>query len=157
MSAHADSEYVVPFTTFNFLIEVSLGNAPGRAVCSANFSECDGLEATIETKTIREGGNNGTQIRLAGPLGYAMLTLKRGMTGDFGLWQWFRDTAANPRLRADARIVLLGADRRPRMSFAVYRCMPVKIKAPAFNAKEGGLAIEEMQIAYESFDLETEQ
>ena len=27
-------------------------------VCNAAFAECDGLEMTMEVKTIREGGNN---------------------------------------------------------------------------------------------------
>ncbi|MBO0779033.1 MAG: phage tail protein, partial [Ktedonobacteraceae bacterium] len=55
-----------PFTTFNFAVEI---NVPEIAdlptyLCDAAFSECDGLEMTMEVKTIREGGNNGKQIRL---------------------------------------------------------------------------------------------
>ena len=38
------------------------------ALCSAAFAECDGLEMTMDVKTIREGGNNGAQIRLTGPV-----------------------------------------------------------------------------------------
>ena len=37
-------------------------------VCNAAFSECDGLEMTMEVKTIKEGGNNAQLHRLAGPL-----------------------------------------------------------------------------------------
>jgi len=33
------------------------------------------------------------------------------------------------------------------------RCVPVKIKAPALNAKDGGIAIEELQLAYETLRL----
>ena len=73
------NDVVYPFTTFNFSVEI---NVPGIAtkVCSAAFSDCDGLEMNMEVKTIREGGNNGRQIRLAGPVNYGQLTLKRGMT-----------------------------------------------------------------------------
>ena len=55
-------------------------HVPGvsKQVCSAAFSECDGLEMTMEVKTIREGGNNGRQIRLTGPVSLRPLTLKRG-------------------------------------------------------------------------------
>jgi len=31
--------------------------------------------------------------------------------------------------------------------------LPIKIKAPSFNAKDGAVAIEEMQIAYKSFTV----
>jgi hypothetical protein len=34
------------------------------------------------------------------------------------------------------------------------RCLPVKIKAPALNAKDGLIAVEELQVAYESLELD---
>ena len=33
------------------------------------------------------------------------------------------------------------------------RCVPVKLKAPPLNAKDGAVAIEELQLAYESLRL----
>ena len=53
--------------------------SPTRS-CAGAFAECDGLELTIESRALREGGNNGVVHRLAGPAGYGQLTLKRGMT-----------------------------------------------------------------------------
>jgi phage tail-like protein len=131
-------------------------NVPGVSpkVCSASFAECDGLEMTMEAKTIREGGNNGKQIRLVGPVGYSQLTLKRGMTATFDLWDWFTAVLSNARLRADAEVVLLAADgQTERARFVLSRCLPVKLKAPALNGKDGMVAIEEMQLAYESLTL----
>jgi len=50
--------------------------------------------------------------------------------------------------------VLFAADgETERARFLLSRCMPVKIKAPAMNAKDGTIAIEEMQLAYESLTL----
>jgi phage tail-like protein len=138
-----------PFTAFNFAVEI---NVPGLTtkVCSAAFAECDGLEMTMEVKTIREGGNNARQIRLAGPVSYGNLTLKRGMTASFDLWQWFNAMQTNPALRADAEVVLFAADGvTERARFRLTRCVPIKIKAPPLNAKDGMVAIEEMQLAYE--------
>jgi phage tail-like protein len=147
----ADAPY--PFTSFNFSVEITPdgGSSP---LCNAAFSECDGLEMTMEVKTIREGGNNGRQVRLAGPVAYGQLTLKRGMTSSFDLWKWFRDSAGNPALRASATVVLLVGDGAGvRTRFVLDRCVPVKIKAPPFNAKDGGIAIEELQLAYEELSL----
>jgi phage tail-like protein len=126
---------------------------PGVAsqVCSAAFSECDGLEMTMDVKTIREGGNNNRQIRLSGPMSFGTLTLKRGMTDSFDLWDWLNTLQTQPRLRADAEVVLLGADGVTELArFVLSRCLPVKLKAPALNAKDGTVAIEEFQLAYES-------
>jgi phage tail-like protein len=143
-----------PFTAFNFAVEIKV---PGVAeeVCGAAFAECDGMEMTMDVKTIREGGNNDKQIRLAGPLGFGQLTLKRGMTSSFDLWNWVKSTMTDPSLRADAEIVLFDADGQTKLaSFILTRCIPVKLKAPALNAKDGMVAIEELQLAYESLRIE---
>jgi phage tail-like protein len=109
---------------------------------------------TMEVKTIREGGNNGRQIRLTGPVSVGLLTLKRGMTTSFDLWDWMARMQTEPRLRADAEVVLFAADgHTERARFILSRCLPAKLKAPPLNAKDGGVAIEEFQLAYESIAL----
>ena len=143
---------IYPFTTFNFAVEINRGT-DGSPLMKAAFSECDGLEMMMEVKTIREGGANDRQIRLNGPVAYGQLTLKRGMTSNFGLWTWFTDSVRDPRLRADADVVLLAADGVTEQArFGLRRCVPIKIKAPALNAKDGAVAIEELQIAYERLE-----
>jgi phage tail-like protein len=138
-----------PFTAFSFAVEIVRSDASAPLVGAA-FAECDGLEISMEFKTIREGGNNERQIRLAGPATVGQLALKRGMTTDsFDLWQWMSDSLADPGLRADAEVVLLAPDGGERARFVLSRCLPVKIKAPPLNGKDGAVAIEELQIAYE--------
>jgi phage tail-like protein len=149
----ANETVLYPFTAFNFAVEINVPGVSPKA-CSASFSECDGLEMTMEVKTIREGGNNGKQLRLVGPVGYGQLTLKRGMTATFDLWDWFTAVLGNGRLRADAEVVLFAGDgQTERARFLLTRCLPVKLKAPALNAKDGMVAIEELQLAYESLTL----
>jgi phage tail-like protein len=144
-----------PFTTFNFSIEINIPEISNQ-MCSAAFSECDGLEMTMEVKTIREGGNNGRQIRLTGPLNFGTLTLKRGMTANFDLWKWFSKMLTTPNLRTDAHVVLLAADGATEQArFLLTSCLPIKLKAPALNAKDGAVAIEELQLAYESLTLKS--
>jgi phage tail-like protein len=147
---------IPPFTAFNFLVEINAGDLPAP-LCSASFSECDGLEMNMETKKIREGGNNVTEFNLNGPVTYGRLTLKRGMTETLDLWNWFEKVQAKDSLglRGEATIVMLASDgRTPRMVFKLSGCVPVKLKAPALNAKDGQVAIEEMQVAYERLSIE---
>ena len=140
-----------PFTSFNFAVEIRFG---GATVCSAAFAECDGLELSMDVKTIREGGNNLEQIRLAGPVSYGTLSLKRGMTASFDLWDWFERAHLDPSLRANAEVVLFASDGQTvRARFILERCLPIKLKAPALNAKDGTVAIEELQLAYEVLSL----
>lgn len=143
-----------PFTAFNFGVEIKVDGV-AMQICDASFAECDGLEMTMDVKTIREGGNNGVQIRLTGPINYSSLTLKRGMTETFDLWKWVELVQTNPEVRADAQIIIYSPDKKVKAKFILKRCLPVKLKAPPLNAKDGGVAIEELQLAYESLKLDT--
>lgn len=153
MANPANDSTIYPFTAFKFSVEINVADVASR-VCNAAFAECDGLEMTMDVKTIREGGNNGRQIRLSGPLNFGQLTLKRGMTASYDLWDWFSAVLANPGLRADAEVVLLAADGTTEQArFVLSRCLPVKLKAPPLNAKDGMVAVEELGLAYESMRL----
>lgn len=144
---------VRPFTAFNFAVEIRVEGV-AKQVCDAAFAECDGLEMTMDVKTIREGGNNGKEIRLTGPLKYGQVTMKRGMTATFDLWNWFELMLAKPDLRADAEVVIFAANGSTETArFILSRCVPVKLKSPALSAKDGAVAIEEFQLAYETLTL----
>jgi phage tail-like protein len=152
MAASQDA-VLYPFTGFNFAVEIRVADVAPR-VCNAAFSECDGLEMTMEVRTIKEGGNHAQVHRLAGPLAFGTLTLKRGMTSTFDLWDWFARVVEQPNLRADGEVVMLAPDRSTeRARFVVRRCLPVKLKAPALNARDGAVAVEELQLVYESLTL----
>ena len=146
-----------PFTTFNFKVNLRLGAGDGEAViCRAEFSECDGLEMSFEPKTIREGGNNSRQIHLPGPVSYGQLTLKRGMTVNFDLWKWFEAVHRNRSLRASGEILMLPSHQESKtahVKFLIKGCYPIKLKAPALNARDGEIAIEEMQVVYETLSV----
>ena len=150
-----------PLITFRFDMQLTVRDAQrfglSSPLCSGKFSEVDGLEMSNEVKTIKEGGNNLSQIHLVGPVTYGQLTLKRGMTPNFDLWKWFKAAAggeANGRgTTAQGALVMSDAANTPRVRFEFADCLPIKIKAPSFNAKDGAVAIEEMQIAYKSFTV----
>lgn len=145
-----------PFTVFNFSVNLTL---PGQArpFCQATFAECDGLEMTMEPKKIQEGGNNRQAIHLIGPVSYGQLSLKRGMTPDsFELWDWFDRVLQQDQhgLRADGLVIMLASDGQTQQAiFELTRCLPIKLKAPAFNAASGAVGVEEMQIAYETLSI----
>jgi len=148
-----------PFIAFNFSVEI---NVPfmGPNLCNAAFSECDGLDMTMDIKSIREGGNNTQQVRMVGAVNYGLLTLKRGMTNNFDLWDWFdAQQHANPSqlrkdMRADVDVVVLSADHKSELvRFVLKKCLLTKLKAPTLNAKDGMVAVEELQLSYESLSL----
>jgi phage tail-like protein len=154
-----------PFTNFNFDISLSLPNPDPLGIkvpmCSGQFAECDGLEMTVEPKTVREGGNNTKQIHLVGPVSYGSLALKRGMSNQIDLWSWFYAAVASPAAvqprrgaLASALITMRDAAGNAQVIYRVFDCLPIKLKASAMHAKDGNVAIEEMQIAYSYFTIE---
>jgi phage tail-like protein len=94
---------------------------------------------------------------MAGGVSYGQLSLKRGMTANFDLWKWFEAVAApgGGNLRGNANITMLAGNGSQQAVFALTGCLPIKLKAPALNAKDGLIAIEEMSIAYESLIMST--
>ena len=152
------------FTAFRFAVRLELDNPEQfnlpQVLCEAAFREVDGLEMSIEPKTVREGGNNMQQINLIGAVSYSNLTLKRGMTNSFDLWEWFSVAAGGGEngegrgAKARGLVTMRDMAGNDLVHFKLTGCLPVKIKAPALNAVEGLLAIEEMEIAYTKFEVE---
>jgi hypothetical protein len=61
-------------------------------------------------------------------------------------------------LRADVDVVVLAADhQRELVRFILKKCLLTKLKAPTLTAKDGGIAIEEMQMSFESMTLKRPQ
>jgi phage tail-like protein len=143
----------VPLTTFRFEVVLDLDEpTPGldSPLCDAAFSECDGLDMTMQHKTVESGGVNNAQINLIGPVTYGQLTLKRGMTSNLQLWDWFaQGTVPGSVLTAHGEITLWAADGTPAIQFTVLGCLPVKLRAPGMNARDGLVAIEELSLVYE--------
>jgi phage tail-like protein len=146
-----------PYTAFRFQVELSLAQpVPGinGLVCRGAFSECDGLEMTMEPKAIREGGNNQEQLHLMGPISYGQLTLKRGMTGNRDLWNWFSAAGrTGRRSTANGKVIIADATGKPSLTFVLENCLPVKLRGPSLNGKDGQIAIEEMQLVYSRLSI----
>ena len=99
-----------PFTAFKFEVVLNLHEPIAgitNPLCNAAFSECDGLEMTMEPKTVREGGNNTQQFHLVGPVSYGTLSLKRGMTSTIDLWKWFTQSVSGDTRSARGEAVIV--------------------------------------------------
>jgi phage tail-like protein len=141
----------VPFTAFRFEVVLELETPVDgltSPLCDAAFAECDGLEMTMEPKTIESGGVNNRQIHLIGPCKFAQLTLKRGMTSNLQLWTWLALTAQGTVAPASGTVTMWDTDATPVVEFALQGCLPVRMRAPSLNAREGLVAVEELALVY---------
>jgi phage tail-like protein len=150
-----------PFHTFHFDVaftETRLDGTRGDALplCRGAFSECTGLEATMEPRVIKEGGRNYGAAQRAGQVTFATVILKRGITDTRHLWQWFEFVNQQGRYayRLTATITLLGRAETPLVKWTLANALPVKFKAPDLNAMAGEVGIEELHLAHEGLNVE---
>jgi phage tail-like protein len=152
MASSFQETTLYPFTAFRFAVDISVPALSPDPLCHSAFADCDGLEMNMDIKSIREGGNNAAQVRLFGAVNYGTLTLKRGMTTNFDLWNWFEALyePGKPTARGDVTVTSFASDgTTEQVKFFLERCLPLKLKAPVLSGKDGAVAIEELQIAYE--------
>src|SRR5437870_2852103 len=94
-------ERVDPFRGFNFRIEID-----GTDV--AGFREASGLTFTIDPVEYREGNDPDMHMRkLFGMRKYANIALKKGITVNRELWDWYRTVVNGTADRRSGAIVLL--------------------------------------------------
>ena len=131
-------------------------NAPAGgevALCQGAFSELTGLEATMEPRTIREGGRNWGSLQRPGAVNFATVVLKRGITPARDLWWWFELLGQGgyvARLKAD--IELRDIEGQRVMGWTLRRALPVKFKAADLNARATEVGVEELHIVHEGLE-----
>lgn len=147
----AESE-LTPLHVFRFHISIKRDN--GGEVCSGAFAECTGLEATMEPKVIKAGGANYGATQRPGPVSFATVVLKRGITRSHDLFDWFQRVAGGSyKYRQSAQIAVQNAAGETLITWELARCLPVKFKAADLNAKGAEIGIEELHLAHEGLFL----
>jgi phage tail-like protein len=124
-----------------------------QLAAAGGFSECSGLETTLDVEEYKEGGNNGAILKFPTRVTWANIHLKRGVTLSEDLWQWHYDFANGLGRRRDGIITLQDDLHNPMKIWTFSRGLPVKWAGSAFNAATSQVAIEELEIAHEGLQL----
>ncbi len=153
------------FHSFRFRVDffdADLGNGETgspQQVAGAAFSGCEGLEATMETHEIKEGGWNYGPRQRAGRTSFATVVLKRGMSADRGLWRWFEAVAGGSyAYRLNALITVLDPSQPVDhatgvLQWELLNALPMKYKAAGLDAASSEIAIEELHLNHEGLKL----
>lgn len=149
-----------PLLNHHFIVSLldssSALGAPGALAVGAigevavgGFSECSGLEMTMQPEEYKEGGRNGAVLKFPARVTWSNLTLKKGIGIGTALWDWHYGFVEGRGKRRDGMIVLLNEQRLPALIWFFRRGLPVKYSAPALNAIQNNVAIEAIEIAHE--------
>jgi phage tail-like protein len=151
---------VDPVLSHNFTIglvdsssALAISDPPGYSavldVPVAGFSECSGLEMSMQAEEYKEGGRNGAVLKFLNRVTWTPLTLKRGVTSGTQLWDWFYGFVAGNGRRRDGVITLLDGAHAPQRVWFFRRGLPTKYTGPALNATQNNVAIEAIEITHE--------
>jgi phage tail-like protein len=158
----ANAVRIDPLPSYNFYITlIDSANVLGTlfSVVSnyavAGFSECSGLEASMEILDVRQGGNNVYVHKFATRATYSNITLKHGVIYQYDdLWTWYYAWVQGAGTRKDGLISLLDEGRNPLKVWKFSRAIPMKWTGPSLNATQSNVAIETLELAHEGLVME---
>ena len=117
--------------------------------------ECSGLEIETEVFEYQEGGLNDYVHRLPGRTKFSNITLKRGITTDKDLWQWYSRVMRGQVERKNVSVILYNSQGNPVMRWNFVDAYPIKWVGPAFKADANAIAIETLQFAHRGLNPTT--
>jgi phage tail-like protein len=137
-----------PYAAYNFQVIVTEVSDDGVAV-SGSFSEVSGLEVTQDPILYRNGSEDITQRKITGLKKFTDITLKRGITGHVGFWNWVVEALNGQVRRTAGSILLLDENRNEVMRWNFARAWPCKYTGPSLNAGNNEIAFETLVICCE--------
>lgn len=134
-----------------FMVSFLVGGVFPNPV-DTKFQKVSGISSNIETKEIREGGENIYMQRLPTRLVYQNLILDRGIVIGSLLNDEFNVAMTSLRFApSNVLVFLLDENDNPLAAWCFYRAYPVKWTISDFNADKKGVVIETMELAYARF------
>lgn len=130
-----------PYRAYNFKLEI-------QGVTEGHFTECTGLEVSVETIRYREGGQSQLVRKIPGRVEYADVTLRYGLTDSQELWNWFQSSVKGVVDRRNVSIVLLQSDGvKEAMRWNLISAWPASWRGVPLDAQSHSLAFEELTLA----------
>lgn len=143
-----------PYSQFNFLVDLGTGNTEGP---DAGFQEISAIGMETTVAEYRNGNEKENQVRkITGLTKYANVTLKRGLIGSLGLYQWMNQIRNGDQAALRSVVIQLQNEEHTEVvqTWKLLRARIVKHVSGPFNARGTDVAIEEMVLAYERLEIE---
>jgi phage tail-like protein len=114
------------------------------------FREITGLQMEREILEYAEGGRNAYVHKLPGRVKHPNLVLKRGVTDQTELVDWFQDSQTTPVLM-DVSVTLVDPAGKSARQWVFTAAYPVKWIGPNLNAGSDSPATEQLELAHSGF------
>ncbi len=138
-----------PYLRFNFLVEID-------GIPPVAFKSVSGLDSETEVVEYRTGNMSGpSSLKLPSLHKFSNITLKRGMTRDLSLWQWYKTVLEGQTDRRNGVIMLLDESLRPVLRWEFRDGWICKWEGPDLDASANEVAIESIEITHEGLELDS--
>jgi phage tail-like protein len=139
------------YQTVNFHFKVDF-NFDAQDKMDIRFQSVTGLDSTLDTEQIREGGENRFEHVLPVRRKYGPLTLKRGLLkpSDSKLTKWLKQAFDDEDVvpLKTVTISLLDEQHNVLMHWAINNVWPRSWKMGELNAEQGAVLIETLELNY---------
>ncbi|OVE80890.1 glycerol acyltransferase [bacterium M21] len=134
---------------FAFLVEFPLAD---KMDIDVEFQEVSGLKVKLDTEKWTEGGENRFVHNLPNRPTYDPLVLKRAVVTSSPLITWVTKAVEEFEFKPlDVIVKLLNEEHQPLISWTFVNTWPTSWEVSTFNAEEGKLAIETLNMQYDYF------
>jgi phage tail-like protein len=116
------------------------------------FQSVSGLNVSLQTETIKEGGENRFEHIIPSRSKYTDLVLKRGLLKDSGVIEWCRAAIENFEFKPITVIVhLLDENHGTLVKWELTHAWPKKWSVADMNAEQSAVLIETIELNYNFF------
>ncbi len=143
-SAAQPGVFVDPYRAYNFKLMI-------QGVAEGHFTECSGLGIKVQVIKYREGGTNQVIHCIPGPVEYADVTLRYGLTASRDLWDWLMTAVQGKVDRKNVSILLLDSDGVAEvMRWDLVNAWIAEWRGSVLNALQREVAIESLTLVFET-------
>jgi phage tail-like protein len=134
---------------FHFLVSFKPNDTES---IDTRFQSVSGLDSTLETEVVKEGGENHFEHVIPLRRKYGPLILKRGVLGPLAseITAWLKQAFDEEKIKpiGTVDILLLNPDHKALMQWTINNVWPRSWKVGELNAERGEVLIETLELNY---------
>lgn len=135
-----------PYRSYNFKLDIA-------GVTEGHFTECSGLGVKVTPIEYREGGNNQVVRHIPGPVEYAAVTLRYGLTASRELWDWMLQAVQGNVERKNVSIIMLDSEGNNEvMRWNLNDAWPSEWRGAPLDAMSREIAIEDLTLVFDTLE-----
>lgn len=137
---------VDPFRAYNFKLDI-------QGITQGHFTECSGLDISVEVIRYREGGSSQVVHQIPGRVEYGGVTLRYGVTASLEAWQWMTNMVNGQADRRQVSIILMATDGTTEVTrWNLSNAWPARFRGVALDALGHEVAVESLTLVYEGIE-----